>query len=203
MSAPLLSMTGSVSVTGHTADADFTLDLTSVNHRYLEIALQMPEQLRHLEGQVREHIGHALKRGSISCLITLTPGAQAFGELNEDYLHALLGAYSPAGARWVDELKAVLYGNLCYVKYFMEGHFPGVSMFLPEGTYMLFLNCRDWCEAHHVPMDELLRRGVRAGVIWQRGADFGAPDCIRLNVALPSLLVEEAMQRLKERVFVD
>ena len=92
MSAPLLSMTGSVSVTGHTADADFTLDLTSVNHRYLEIALQMPEQLRHLEGQVREHIGHALKRGSISCLITLTPGTQAFGELNEDYLHALLGA---------------------------------------------------------------------------------------------------------------
>ena len=118
-------------------------------------------------------------------------------------LHALLGAYSERGARWLDELRAVLYGNLCYVKYFMESNFPGVSMFLPEGTYMLFLNCRGWCEAHHVPMDELLKRGVRAGVIWQRGADFGDPDSIRLNVALPFSLVEEAMTRLKERVFVD
>jgi cystathionine beta-lyase len=76
-------------------------------------------------------------------------------------------------------------------------------MFLPEGTYMLFLNCKSWCEAHRVPMDELLKRGVRAGVIWQRGADFGDPDSIRLNVALPFSLVEEAMNRLAARVFID
>ena len=48
-----------------------------------------------------------------------------------------------------------------------------------------------------------MRRGVRAGVIWQNGADFGDPDSIRLNVALPFSLVEEAMRRLKDRVFID
>ena len=117
-------------------------------------------------------------------------------------LHALLGAYSPAGARWVDELRTVLYRNLEYVKTFMESRFEGVSMFLPEGTYMLFMDCRGWCDAHGVSMDTLLKRGVEAGVIWQNGADFGNPDCIRLNVALPFSLVEEAMQRLKERVFI-
>jgi cystathionine beta-lyase len=118
-------------------------------------------------------------------------------------LHALLGAYSAAGARWLDELRTVLEQNLRYVKDFMETNFPGVSMFLPEGTYMLFLNCRGWCDAHHISTDDLIKRGVRAGVIWQRGADFGDPDSIRLNVALPFSLVEEAMQRLKTRVFVD
>ena len=73
----------------------------------------------------------------------------------------------------------------------------------PQGTYMLFLDCHDFCAAHGVTIGELQRRGVRAGVIWQRGADFGEPDSIRLNVALPASLIEEAMQRLKTRVFVD
>jgi cystathionine beta-lyase len=165
------------------------------------IAFYAPSKTFSLAGLIGSY--HIIYNEDLRKTVTQCGSATFYNSCNVLSLHALLGAYSEAGARWVDELKTVLYQNLCYVKDFMERRFPGVSMFLPEGTYMLFLNCKAWCEAHHVPMDELLLRGVRAGVIWQRGADFGEPDSIRLNVALPFSLVEEAMARLASRVFVD
>ena len=188
-------------------------DLTFENHRHIPtqtvsedaknrtIAFYAPSKTFSLAGLIGSY--HIIYNDALKKTVTDCDKATFYNSCNVLSLHALLGAYSPEGAKWLDELKAVLYGNLCYVKYYMDAHFPGVSMFLPEGTYMLFLNCKDWCEAHGVPMDELLRRSVRAGVIWQNGADFGDPDCIRLNVALPLALVEEAMDRLRTCVFVD
>ena len=187
-------------------------DLTFGEHRHIPtqsigedakmrtIAFYAPSKTFSLAGLIGSY--HIIYNEALRTAVETCGRATFYNSCTVLSLHALLGAYSPAGARWVDELKTVLYGNLRYVKSFMESHFAGVKMFLPEGTYMLFLNCREWCEAHGVPMDELLKRGVRAGVIWQRGADFGEPNSIRLNVALPRSLVEEAMQRLKERVFI-
>ena len=187
-------------------------DLTFDGHRHIPtqtvsedarmrtIAFYAPSKTFSLAGLIGSY--HIIYSEDLRKAVEKSGGETYYNSCNVLSLHALLGAYSPAGARWVDELRTVLYGNLRYVKRFMETNFPGVSMFLPEGTYMLFLNVKEWCEAHGVPMDALLRRGVEAGVIWQRGADFGDPDSIRLNVALPFSLVEEAMRRLKERVFV-
>ena len=165
------------------------------------IAFYAPSKTFSLAGLIGSY--HIIYDEALRKTVTACGAATFYNSCNVLSLHALLGAYSPAGARWVDELRTVLYQNLRYVKDFMETNFEGVSTFLPEGTYMLFLNCRGWCDAHRVSMDELLKRGVRAGVIWQNGADFGDPDCIRMNVALPFSLVEEAMQRLKTRVFTD
>ena len=188
-------------------------DLTFEGHKHIPtqsvsadaknrtIAFYAPSKTFSLAGLIGSY--HIIYNESLRKTVTACGAATYYNSCNVLSLHALLGAYSPEGARWVDELRSVLYENLRYVKDFMETNFPGVSMFLPEGTYMLFLNCKAWCAAHGVPMDALLRRGVRAGVIWQKGADFGDPDCIRLNVALPFSLVKEAMQRLKERVFID
>ena len=188
-------------------------DLTFGDHRHIPtqsvsddakdrtIAFYAPSKTFSLAGLIGSY--HIIYNEALNKTVTDCGKATFYNSCNVLSLHALLGAYSEEGARWLDELRSVLYTNLRYVKEFMETNFPGVSMFLPEGTYMLFLNCGEWCEAHHVSMDELLKRGIRAGVIWQRGADFGDPDSIRLNVALPFSLVEEAMERLRTRVFVD
>ncbi len=117
-------------------------------------------------------------------------------------MHALTGAYSHAGMEWVDQLCAVLDKNLRYIRDFMESRFPGVSMMLPQGTYMLFVNCGAWCRNHGITPDQLRRRGVEHGVIWQSGEAFGDGDCIRINAALPHALVREAMDRLEKYVFV-
>ena len=114
---------------------------------------------------------------------------------------ALTGAYR-YGADWVDELCAVLEGNLRFACEFIGKEFPGVHVMMPQGTYMLFLDCGEWCVSHGVSIRELQHRGVRAGVIWQNGESFLWPDSIRMNLALPFSLVEESMVRLKREVFV-
>ena len=102
-----------------------------------------------------------------------------------------------------EDLAAVLDRNLRYIRDFLHSRYPGVTMMLPQGTYMLFVNCGAWCRSHGITPDDLRRRGVEHGVIWQSGAGFGDGDCIRFFAALPLSLVREAMDRLEKYVFVD
>ena len=71
----------------------------------------------------------------------------------------------------------------------------------PEGTYMLFLLCEDWCKAHGKSMDELQKMGTDVGVAWQDGRMFQHPWGIRMNLALPFHKVMEAFDRLDRYVF--
>ena len=49
-------------------------ELRSINHRYLELSLRMPENLHSLEAQLRERIRHYIRRGKIECHIRFQPG---------------------------------------------------------------------------------------------------------------------------------
>lgn len=125
-----------------------------------------------------------------------------YNDANVLSVHALIGAFSPEGEAWTEEMIAVVDSNLGYACDFIKAHFPGVKVMRPQGTYMLFLDCGDWCRQHGVSIRELQARGVRCGVIWQNGEAFFHPDSIRMNFALPHSLAVEAMDRLKEYVFI-
>lgn len=116
-------------------------------------------------------------------------------------MHALLGAYSDEGAAWVDELREVLGRNARIASEFFE-EITGVDFARPQGTYMLFLDCDGWCAAHGMDIDELLRSGVEVGVLWQDGRPFGGDKTIRINLALPTARLREALERLAAYVFV-
>lgn len=125
-----------------------------------------------------------------------------YNGMNVLSMHALTAAYSEEGAAWTDELLQVLDGNLRYACNFIRENFPGVKCMLPEGTYMLYLDCAEWCARHGVSIAELQARGVRKGVVWQNGEAFCKKDTIRMNLALPFSLEKEAFNRLKNEVFV-
>ncbi len=124
-----------------------------------------------------------------------------YNSMNVLSMHALMGAYAPEGHQWVDELRTVLTENVDYAYRYITEHFQGVTLARPQGTYMLYLDCQQWCQTHHKTMDELLKAGVEVGVIWQDGRPFHRPYAIRLNVALPHSQVVEAMERLDRYVF--
>ncbi|MEM7027147.1 MAG: YicC/YloC family endoribonuclease [Pseudomonadota bacterium] len=46
-------------------------EIRSVNHRYLELTVRLPEEYRSLEQSIRECIGNKLKRGKVDCTIRL------------------------------------------------------------------------------------------------------------------------------------
>jgi cystathionine beta-lyase len=102
----------------------------------------------------------------------------------------------------VDELRQVITGNVDFACGFIENYFPGVAVSRPQGTYMLFLDCTDWCRHNGKTLDDLLRMGWDVGVDWQDGRPFHGPCHIRMNLALPLSRVQEAFRRLKTYVFV-
>lgn len=70
-------------------------ELRSVNHRYLEISLRMPEALRMLEIGARERITQQLKRGKVDGFLRFQPlETSAVGmQLNREVVDALLLAH--------------------------------------------------------------------------------------------------------------
>ena len=124
-----------------------------------------------------------------------------YNAMNVLSMHALIGAYSEAGQLWVDELRQVLTENVRFAYRFIQDRFRGVSLMEPQGTYMLFLHCEDWCRARGKTMDELEKLGTDVGVAWQDGRMFKDPWGIRINLALPLAVVREAFERLDRYVF--
>ena len=125
-----------------------------------------------------------------------------YNECNVLSMRALIGAYSKEGMDWADEMCSVIEGNLGYACGFIKENFPGVKVMKPQGTYMLYLDCSEWCREHNETVQDLQYRGVKAGVIWQDGEAFVMKNTIRMNLALPLRVLKEAMERLKEKAFI-
>ena len=124
-----------------------------------------------------------------------------YNSMNVMSMHALIGAYSPEGNEWVEELRQVITGNVDFACDYIEKHFDGVTVSRPQGTYMLFIDCAGWLKKTGKTMDELLKAGWDVGVVWQDGRAFHGQTHIRLNLALPLSRVQEAFERLDKYVF--
>ena len=124
-----------------------------------------------------------------------------YNDMNVLSMHALIGAYKSEGYEWLDELLEVIGGNVDYACDYINERFEGVSVSKPQGTYMLFLDCAEWCAAHDKSLDELIKAGWDVGVAWQDGRAFFGKSHIRMNLALPLERVKEAFSRLDKYVF--
>ena len=124
-----------------------------------------------------------------------------YNSMNVMSMHALIGAFGEDGQEWAKELCQVITENVDYACDYIEKHFEGVTVSKPQGTYMLFIDCKQWLETHGKTMDELLKAGWDVGVVWQDGRDFHGMTHIRLNLASPLSRIREAMERLDKYVF--
>lgn len=124
-----------------------------------------------------------------------------YNSMNVLSMHALIGAYTDEGQQWVDELLQVLSENVNYACDYIQQHFEGVEVSKPQGTYMLFVDCTKWCEAHGRTIDQVEHACWDVGVALQDGVMFHGPCHLRINLALPTIRVKEALQRLDKYVF--
>lgn len=124
-----------------------------------------------------------------------------YNSMNVLSMYALMGAYEPEGVEWLEELLEVLTKNADYACDFIEKNWKGVNVSRPQATYMLFIDCEEWCKEHGKTMDELENAGLEIGVLWQDGREFHGEYSIRLNLALPYARVQEAFERLDKYVF--
>jgi uncharacterized protein (TIGR00255 family) len=74
----ILSMTGFAAEAAELPGLSLAVELRSVNHRYLDITVKVPDELRQLEPVLREKLAGELKRGKVECRVAMSrnsPGA--------------------------------------------------------------------------------------------------------------------------------
>ncbi len=84
-----------------TAAGDLAWEIRSLNHRYLELGVRLPEELRAMETAVRERVGARLGRGKVECSCRYRPAASASVpvDVDSDNLTRLLSACDTVSAR--------------------------------------------------------------------------------------------------------
>ncbi|MGN0072162.1 MAG: MalY/PatB family protein [Atopobiaceae bacterium] len=163
------------------------------------VALYAPSKTFNLAGLVGSY--HIIYSSYLRDRVTSKSAKCHYNSMNVLSMHALIGAYGAEGEAWLDELLKVLDENILWACRYIDKHFEGVSVSRPQGTYMLFLDCTEWCKAHGRDIDWLEHEGWRVGVDWQDGRAFHGPCHIRMNLALPLSRVQEAFSRLDRYVF--
>lgn len=103
------------------------------------------------------------------------------------------------GADWLDQLLGYLRGTLDFMEEYFAKHLPQIRMIRPEGTYLVWLDCRalgmDSASLHRFFAD-------RARVYLENGSIFGTggEGFLRMNIATLRKLVKEALTRMKEAI---
>ena len=72
---PVASMTGFASASRATALGQMTIELRSINSRFLDLSLKMPDDLRVAESAVREAVTAEVARGKVECRVSVARAA--------------------------------------------------------------------------------------------------------------------------------
>jgi cystathionine beta-lyase len=163
------------------------------------ISIYAPSKTFNLAGLTASY--HLIFNPEIKKKMEQASAVSHYNSMNVLSMHALIGAYSITGEEWLEELNAVLEENTRYMYQFFKEEIDGISLSKPEGTYMLFLHCEEYCKKHNITLAELVQKGWDVGVAWQNGEQFYDPWGIRINCAVPFSLILEAIDRLKKHVF--
>jgi len=111
---------------------------------------------------------------------------------------ALEAAYD-RGEAWLGELLGYLRGNFRLAADFIARRIPELSVFPLEGSYLAWIDCRKL----GLPDAELREFFMKKARIWlDEGTKFGTGGSgfMRLNIACPKSLLEEALLRLEKAV---
>lgn len=90
------SMTAFARSESSTDQGSLVWELRSVNHRYLEVSLRLPEAFRDLEGPLRERLRKEIARGKLECTLRFNPSSDSSQQLslNQPLIAQLIEAAS-------------------------------------------------------------------------------------------------------------
>ncbi|HEY6043480.1 MAG TPA: pyridoxal phosphate-dependent aminotransferase [Nitrosospira sp.] len=105
------------------------------------------------------------------------------------------------GETWLDELLVYLEKTRDYVRDYLAAHLPEIRLIEPEGTYLLWLDCRalrsglglDDAQLRHFFIQE-------AGVGMSPGTLFGemGSGFMRMNIGAPRQVIEAALENIRK-----
>lgn len=104
------------------------------------------------------------------------------------------------GDEWLEQVMDYIEGNLEFLLKYMEERIPAIKPIRPEGTYLVWLDCRglgidDPKELQRF-FSEKAKVGMNAGYTFGPGGE----GFMRMNIACARSILEEALKRIEEAV---
>lgn len=125
----------------------------------------------------------------------LQQSKKGFHTLNTISFEATRLAYSK-GTAWLDAFKELIYQNYQMLTAFIQEKLPKVKVTPLEGTYLVWLDFR----AYNLDYKELEKKMIHANIYLDEGYVFGdeGKGFERVNIATPSKVLQEALNRIYE-----
>lgn len=103
------------------------------------------------------------------------------------------------GDEWLDQLLAYLEGNIDFLITYFAEHIPQINVLRPEGTYLVWLDCRA-LGMDRKSLDQFFLHQAR--VAFDEGHIFGpqGEGFSRINVACPRPLLEQVCKNIEQAV---
>lgn len=101
------------------------------------------------------------------------------------------------GEPWRQAVLRYLEANRDWLMEAVRTRLPGISMAMPEGTYLAWLDCRDAAPAAAADPYRFFLERARVG--FNPGPDFGPPGqhCVRMNFGCPRAVLEDGVARME------
>jgi cystathionine beta-lyase len=133
-------------------------------------------------------------------MLSRTFEAMHVGASNPFSIVAFEAAYAE-GEAWLDELLVYLEKTRDDVRNYLAAHLPEIGLIEPEGTYLLWLDCR-LLKSELGVNDAQLRNFLihKAGVGMSPGTLFGEEGSgfMRMNIGAPRQVIKAALENIKK-----
>jgi uncharacterized protein (TIGR00255 family) len=189
----VFSMTAFARQTSKSELGQFTLELKSVNHRFSEVSLRLPEDLRFMEPRLRGLIGKFIQRGKVDCTVKFSPPdvQPSAVKINKELLGVL--------AQATEEVESLLKtSSPCRAIDFLK--WPGVIAAPEQESEVLG---EQLVATFNTALEELKENRRREGqqlklLILERCANM-EKEVERIKIRLP-VAIDNIRQRLAERL---
>lgn len=101
------------------------------------------------------------------------------------------------GEPWLEALLVYLQGIRNYVRDYLQQHLPQIKLIAPEGTYLLWLDCRN-LEMTDAQLKHFFVE--KAGIGLSPGTLFGAQGSgfMRMNIGAPRQVIRHALEEVSK-----
>lgn len=140
----------------------------------------------------------------LSALIVPNPAQRANLKKVFDSLHlsntnpfsiAAFEAAYRGGEAWLDALLIYLHDNRDFVSDYLKKNIPAIRLIQPQGTYLLWLDCRD-LGMTDLQLEAFFVKEAKVGLNPGKSFGKGGSGFMRLNIASPRSVIAEALNRI-------
>ncbi|MGE0089987.1 MAG: MalY/PatB family protein [Bacteroidales bacterium] len=103
------------------------------------------------------------------------------------------------GKTWLDQLLVYLSKNINYVEQYIKANIPQINMIRPEGTYLIWLDCRK-LNLEGDNLSHFFITKAKVGFNDGRWFGHGGEGFMRMNVACPLSTVQKALDNIKNAI---